>query len=192
MLNNLKDYQIILASQSPRRHQMLKELGLVFQIRTKEVEEIYPNGLEPEQIPVYLSELKAKAFEANLATNELIITADTIVCVDDWILGKPKDRDEAVQMLNALSNRSHQVISGVCLMSKDKKVSFSTVTNVHFKALTEEEISYYIDNYKPFDKAGAYGIQEWIGFVGIDGIEGSYFNVVGLPIQRLYQELLNF
>ncbi|WP_321321192.1 Maf-like protein [Labilibaculum sp.] len=192
MLNNLKDYQIILASQSPRRHQMLKELGLIFEIRTKEIEETYPEGLTPEQIPVYLAELKAKAFEQDLNSNELVITADTIVCVDDWILGKPNDRDDAVKMLNALSDRSHQVISGVCLMSKDKKISFSTTTNVHFKALSEEEIDYYIDNYKPFDKAGAYGIQEWIGFIGIDGIEGSYFNVVGLPIQRLYQELLNF
>jgi septum formation protein len=171
---------------------MLKELGLIFEIRTKEIEEVYPDGLEPEQIPVYLSELKAKAFEKDIKANELVITADTIVCVDDWILGKPKDREDAVKMLNALSNRSHQVISGVCLMSKKKKVSFSTVTNVHFKALSEEEIDYYIDNYQPFDKAGAYGIQEWIGFIGIDGIEGSYFNVVGLPIQRLYQELLNF
>jgi septum formation protein len=192
MLNNLKDYQLILASQSPRRHEMLKELGLIFEIRTKEVEEIYPEGLEPEQIPVYLSELKAKAFEEDIKSNELVITADTIVCVDDWILGKPKDREDAVKMLNALSNRSHQVISGVCLMSKEKKVSFSTTTNVHFKALSDEEIDYYIDNYKPFDKAGAYGIQEWIGFIGIDGIEGSYFNVVGLPIQRMYQELSKF
>ncbi|WP_461630192.1 Maf-like protein [Labilibaculum euxinus] len=192
MLNNLKDYQLILASQSPRRHQMLKELGLIFEIRTKEVEEIYPEGLIPDQIPVYLAELKAKAFGADFKSNELVITADTIVCVDDWILGKPNDRDDAVKMLNALSGRSHQVISGVCLMSKDKKISFSTTTNVHFKALSEEEIDYYIDNYKPFDKAGAYGIQEWIGFIGIDGIEGSYFNVVGLPIQRLYQELLKF
>ncbi|PKQ68122.1 septum formation protein Maf [Labilibaculum manganireducens] len=192
MLNNLKDYQLILASQSPRRHQMLKELGLIFEIRTKEVEEIYPEGLLPDQIPVYLAELKAKAFAQDLISNELVITADTIVCVDDWILGKPKDRDDAVKMLNALSDRSHQVISGVCLMSKDKKISFSTTTNVHFKALSDEEIDYYIDNYKPFDKAGAYGIQEWIGFIGIDGIEGSYFNVVGLPVQRLYQELSTF
>ncbi|MBN2598795.1 MAG: septum formation protein Maf [Marinifilaceae bacterium] len=192
MLNNLKDYQLILASQSPRRHQMLKELGLIFEIRTKEVEEIYPEGLTPEQIPVYLAELKAKAFGADFKSNELVITADTVVCVDDWILGKPKDRADAFEMLNALSGRSHQVISGVCLMSKEKKISFSTTTNVHFKALSEEEIDYYIDNYKPFDKAGAYGIQEWIGFIGIDGIEGSYFNVVGLPIQRLYQELSTF
>lgn len=192
MLNNLKGYQLVLASKSPRRHEMLKELGLTFEIRTKEVEEIYPEGLIPEQIPVYLSELKAKAFKNELGTNELVITADTIVCVGEKILGKPKDRDDAVKMLNALSNRSHQVISGVCLMSREKKVSFSSVTNVHFKTLSDEEISYYIDNYRPYDKAGAYGIQEWIGFIGIDGIEGSYFNVVGLPIQRLYQELSSF
>lgn len=192
MLNNLKDYQIILASQSPRRHQMLKELGLSFEIKTKEVEEVYPNGLTPEEIPVYLAELKGKAFKEDVVSNELVITADTIVCIDDWILGKPKDRNDAVKMLRALSGRAHQVISGVCLMSKEKKVSFATTTNVHFKILSEEEINYYIDNYKPFDKAGAYGIQEWIGFIGIDGIEGSYFNVVGLPIQRLYQELSEF
>jgi septum formation protein len=171
---------------------MLKELGLDFEIKTREVEEIYPEELQPEEIPVYLAELKAKAFESDFTNNELVITADTIVCVDDWILGKPKDRDEAVKMLKALSGRSHQVISGVCLMSKEKKLSFATTTNVHFKNLSDEEIAYYIDNYKPFDKAGAYGIQEWIGFIGIDGIEGSYFNVVGLPIQRLYQELSEF
>ena len=192
MLNNLKDYHLILASQSPRRHQMLKELGLTFEIKTKEVEEIYPEGLEPEQIPVYLAELKAAAFESDIKNNDLVITADTIVCIDDWILGKPTDRAEAVKMLKTMSGRSHKVISGVCLMSKAKKVSFATTTNVHFKNLSDEEIDYYIDNYKPFDKAGAYGIQEWIGFIGIDGIEGSYFNVVGLPIQRLYQELLEF
>lgn len=189
MLNNLKDYQLILASQSPRRHQMLKELGLDFIIKTKEVEEIYPDHLKGEQIPIYLAKLKAAAFELDLKEKELVITADTIVCVDDIVLGKPKNRDKAVSMLKMLSGRSHQVISGVCLKSKHKDVSFSTTTYVHFKELSPEEIDYYIDNYKPFDKAGAYGIQEWIGFVGIDGIEGSYFNVVGLPIQRLYQEL---
>jgi len=192
MLNNLKDYQLILASQSPRRHQMLKELGLDFKIQTKDVEEVYPDHLKREEIPVYLSKLKAEAFVLDLNEKELVITADTIVCVGDIVLGKPKNRDEAVEMLQMLSGRSHQVISGVCLKSKEKEVSFSTTTHVHFKELSLEEIDYYIDNYKPFDKAGAYGIQEWIGFVGIDGIEGSYFNVVGLPIQRLYQELNKF
>jgi len=192
MLNNLKDYQLILASQSPRRHQMLKELGLNFKIQTKDVKEVYPEHLKGEQIPIYLAKLKAEAFELDLNEMELVITADTIVCVDNLVLGKPKNRDEAVSMLQTLSGRSHQVISGVCLKSKHKEVSFSTTTHVHFKELSLEEIDYYIDNYKPFDKAGAYGIQEWIGFVGIDGIEGSYFNVVGLPIQRLYQELSVF
>jgi len=192
MLNNLKDYQLILASQSPRRHQMLKELGLDFKIQTKDVEEVYPDHLKGEEIPVYLSKLKAEAFVLDMNEKELVITADTIVCVDDMVLGKPKDRDDAVNMLKTLSGRSHQVISGVCLKSKEKEATFSTTTHVHFKVLSLEEINYYIDNYKPFDKAGAYGIQEWIGFVGIDGIEGSYFNVVGLPIQRLYQELSKF
>ncbi len=192
MLNNLKNYQIILASQSPRRHQMLKELGLDFKIQTKDVEEVYPDHLKGEEIPVYLSKLKADAFTLDSDKKELVITADTIVCVDDMVLGKPKDRDEAVNMLKTLSGRSHQVISGVCLKSTAKEITFSTTTHVHFKELSLEEINFYIDNYKPFDKAGAYGIQEWIGFVGIDGIEGSYFNVVGLPIQRLYQELSKF
>lgn len=192
MLNNLNDYQIILASQSPRRHQMLRELGVSFEIKTREVDEIYPEGLRPEEVPLYLAELKSKAFEKDMESNQLVITADTIVCVDDWILGKPVDRADAFNMLKALSGRSHQVISGVCLQSVEKKVSFSTITHVHFKVLSDEEINYYIENYKPFDKAGAYGIQEWIGFIGIDGIEGSYFNVVGLPIQRLYQELSKF
>lgn len=192
MLNNLKDYQLILASQSPRRHQMLKELGLDFKIQTKDVEEVYPDHLKGEEIPVYLAKLKAEAFVLDMNEKELVITADTIVCVDDMVLGKPKDRADAVKMLKMLSGRSHQVISGVCLKSKEKEATFSTTTNVHFKELSLEEIDYYIDNYKPFDKAGAYGIQEWIGFVGIDGIEGSYFNVVGLPIQRLYQELSKF
>ena len=192
MLNNLGDYQLILASQSPRRHQMLKELGLDFKIQTKDVEEVYPDYLKGEEIPIYLAKLKAEAFVLDMNEKELVITADTIVCVDDMVLGKPKDRDDAVKMLKTLSGRSHQVISGVCLKSKDKEVAFSTTTHVHFKELSIEEINYYIDNYKPFDKAGAYGIQEWIGFVGIDGIEGSYFNVVGLPIQRLYQELSKF
>ena len=192
MLNNLKDYQLILASQSPRRQEMLKELGVNFEIRIKEVDEIYPDGLSAIEIPVYLAELKASAFLDDIKDKDLVITADTIVCIDDWILGKPKDRADAVKMLKALSGRSHKVVSGVCLTSLKKKLSFSTTTDVHFKVLTDEEINYYIDNYKPFDKAGAYGIQEWIGFIGIDGIEGSYFNVVGLPIQRLYQELSTF
>ncbi|MFA8436451.1 MAG: Maf-like protein [Marinifilaceae bacterium] len=192
ILDNLKKYNIILASQSPRRHQMLKELGLTFEIRTKDVEEVYPEHLEAEEVPVYLAELKAEAFVSDLQDDELVITADTVVCLGDQILGKPADRQEAFDMIRGLSGCSHRVISGVCLMSKEKKVAFPAITHVHFKELSDEEINYYIDTYKPFDKAGAYGIQEWIGFVGIDSIEGSYFNVVGLPIQRLYEELKKF
>lgn len=185
----MKSMKIILASQSPRRQQMLADLGLDFEIKTKEVEEVYPEHLEMETIPVFLAELKAKAFEVDLQDNELVITADTIVCVDDMVLGKPKDRADAVRMLQLLSGRSHRVISGVCLMQKNQKKSFATTTKVFFKKLTMSEIDFYIDNYKPFDKAGAYGIQEWIGYVGIERIDGSYYNVVGLPIQRLYEEI---
>jgi len=192
MLKNIQKYNIILASQSPRRQQMLKELGLEFQIKTKNVEEIYPENISREEIPVYLSELKAKAFENEMADNDLIITADTIVCVDSKVLGKPIDYDNAYDMLSSMSGRSHSVISGVSIISKEKKISFSSTTKVYFKKLSSDEIHYYVKNYKPYDKAGAYGIQEWIGFVGIEKIEGSYFNVVGLPIQRLYEELAKF
>lgn len=192
ILKNLENYQIILASQSPRRHKMLKELGLDFEVRIREVEEVYPPNLKGEEIPLFLSCLKAEAFKNDMKHGELVITADTVVCQGDRVLGKPRDRNEALLMLEGLSGASHQVISGVCLQSLDKRVCFASTTQVHFKQLTKEEITYYVDTYKPLDKAGAYGIQEWIGFVGIDHIEGSYFNVVGLPIQRLYEELKKF
>ncbi len=181
--------KIILASKSPRRQQMLADIGLDCEIRTKEIEEVYPSHLDMEAIPAYLAELKAKAFQEELNNDELVITADTIVCVDDTVLGKPKDKADAVKMLQLLSGRSHFVISGVCLMSKQQKKTFTTTTKVYFKQLTSEEINYYIDNYQPFDKAGAYGIQEWIGYIGIERIDGSYYNVVGLPVQRLYEEI---
>lgn len=192
MLKNIQKYNIILASQSPRRQQMLKELGLDFEIKTKDIDEVYPPETPIEDIATYLSELKSEAFEAEMQAKDLIITADTIVCVDDKVLGKPKDYQQAFDMISSLSGRSHRVISGVCIRTKDKKISFSSTTKVYFKKLTSSEINYYIENYKPYDKAGAYGIQEWIGFIGIEKIEGSYFNVVGLPIQRLYEELSNF
>lgn len=192
VLNNLKDYKIILASQSPRRHQMMSDLGLSFEIQTRDVEEIYPHDMKVCDIPVYLAQLKADAFFQELENDQLVITADTIVSLDGKVLGKPKDRQQAFEMLETLSGNSHQVISGVCITCREKQISFSSTTNVHFKTLSSEEINYYIDNYKPYDKAGAYGIQEWIGFVGIDSIEGSYFNVVGLPVQRLYEELKKF
>ncbi len=196
MLVNLeKKYKIVLASKSPRRSQLLSDLGLDFEVKTKEdVEEVYPDGLEGCEIAEYLSELKSKPFTADIESDArlLVITSDTIVCIDNHVLGKPADKAEAVKMLQLLSGKKHQVISGVTILTQQKKQTFSVTTDVFFKTLTEPEINYYIDNFKPFDKAGAYGIQEWIGMTGIEKIEGSYFNVVGLPVQRLYQELSKF
>ena len=190
---HLNKYQIILASKSPRRSQLLKELGLGFTIESKSTEEIYPEGLGNLQIATYLSELKAVPFKEKIKnTNKLVITADTIVCVGKNVLGKPNDRAEAIAMLEKLSGKSHQVISGVTIMDANKSRSFAVSTEVFFKTLATTEIEFYVDHFKPFDKAGAYGIQEWIGMTGIEKIEGSYFNVVGLPVQRLYTELMAF
>lgn len=185
-------YNIILASKSPRRQQLLKSLGINFSVQTKEVEEIYPGKLNKEEVPVYLSELKAKPFLNDLIETDLLITADTVVCLGKEVLGKPGDKEEAVKMLEALSGNEHQVITGVCLSSKNKQKAFYSVTNVQFKPLTPQEIEYYISEYKPYDKAGAYGIQEWIGTIGIVHIEGSFYNVMGLPVQKLYAEIQNF
>ena len=185
-------YNYILASKSPRRNQLLKSLGIEFEVIIKEVEENYPDNLTKEEIPVFLAELKAKPFLTNLSENDLIITADTIVWFDGKVLGKPKDEAEAIQMLQLLSGNEHQVISGVCLTSSQKTKSFYSTSNVQFKNLTQKEIEYYISEFKPFDKAGAYGIQEWIGSIGITHIEGSFYNVMGLPIQRLYEEIQKF
>lgn len=185
-------YEIILASQSPRRQQLLKEMGWSFTVQTKDVEEIYPPYLKQEQVALYLAQLKADAFENELKKNTLVITADTIVCIDDKILGKPANYDEAVSMLKMLSGRKHVVITAVCLKSKQKQKLFYASTDVYFKSFTDEEIRYYVSNYKPFDKAGAYGAQEWLGFVGIEKIDGSYFNVMGLPTKELYEEMLLF
>jgi len=192
LLDNLKDYKIILASKSPRRYSLLKELGLKFEVMIHEIEEIFPDSLPFEEIPVYLARLKAQQFKNEIDNQTIIITADTIVYIDNEILGKPTDYDEAFQMLQKLSDRWHQVATGVCIYSKNKKVTFTSVTKVLFKSLTDQEIDYYITNFKPFDKAGAYGIQEWIGLIAAERIEGSYFNVMGLPIQRIYEELCNF
>lgn len=181
--------QIILASQSPRRKELLGLLDLDFKVEVREVEEIFPNSLDSSEVAEYLANLKAAAF-TNLSDEQLIITADTVVILDQQILGKPKDRTEAIQMLRSLSNRSHNVTTGVCIKSSDKTISFSNTTKVYFKELTTSEIEYYIENYKPYDKAGSYGIQEWIGAIGITKIEGSYFNVVGLPIQELNKQIL--
>ena len=193
MLHNISKSKIILASNSPRRKELLAGLGLDFTVRTLSgIDESYPSELKGEDIPKYISGQKAKAYKKSMADDELIITADTIVYVDGEVLGKPTDKDDARRMFHLMSGRKHEVITGVSIVTKDKTVQFATTTKVTFAALTDEEIDYYIDNYHPYDKAGAYGIQEWIGYVGITGIEGSYFNVVGLPVQRLYTELKNF
>ena len=185
-------YNFILASKSPRRQELLHSLGLRFEVRLKETEENFPATLLKEQIPVYLARLKAVPFLGELKQNDLLITADTIVWIDGKVLGKPENAEEARQMLQSLSGREHQVISGVCLTSRKKQKSFYAISNVQFKPLNDSEIEYYISEFKPFDKAGAYGIQEWIGAIGITHIEGSFYNVMGLPVQRLYEEIRNF
>ena len=193
LLESLKEYRIILASRSPRRQQLLKELGLRFEVHPMDVDESYPSHLKHEKIALYLSELKANAFDfSDLCENCLVISADTIVWQNGMVLPKPKDYADAIRILEILSGNAHEVITGVCLRSKNKLKSFHSSTKVYFKKLTREEMDYYITNFKPYDKAGAYGIQEWIGYVGIEKIEGSYFNVVGLPVQKLYTELLDF
>lgn len=193
MFENLKKYKIVLASNSPRRKELLGGLGLPFEVKTKQgIDESYPEGLNGEQIALHISKKKAEAYKSDMADDELIITADTIVYVDGEVLGKPKDKDDARRMFKLMSGREHQVITGVCVVTKEKTVQFASVTDVTFTQLDDEEIDYYINNYKPYDKAGAYGIQEWIGYVGITGIRGSYFNVVGLPVQRLYTALKQF
>lgn len=185
-------YQLVLASKSPRRQQLLAELGLRFVSRTKEIDESIPIGLRKEKAAIFLSEKKAAAFKEEIGENELLITSDTIVCLENEILNKPQNKKEAVKMLSCLSNASHEVITAVTLTSVKKQRSFSSNTKVYFKRLSKEEIDYYIDNFKPYDKAGAYGIQEWIGMIGIERIEGSFYNVMGLPLDALYKELKAF
>lgn len=193
IFENLKKYKIVLASNSPRRKELLGGLGLPFEVRTKQgIDESYPEGLNGEQIALHISKKKAEAYKSDMADDELIITADTIVYVDGEVLGKPKDKEDARRMFKLMSGREHQVITGVCVVAKEKTMQFASVTDVTFTQLEDEEIDYYINNYKPYDKAGAYGIQEWIGYVGITRIRGSYFNVVGLPVQRLYTALKQF
>jgi septum formation protein len=188
-----KDTRIILASASPRRKSLLEELGIKFEvIDNYRVKETYPDSLSKTRIPVYLAEKKAAALDNLLDNNTVIIAADTIVWCSKRIMNKPADRDDAIRMLRELSGNKHQVITGVCIKSNDRLVSFQSLTTVHFRKLTTEDILYYVDNYRPFDKAGAYGIQEWIGYVGIRSINGSYFNVMGLPVDMLYQSLIDF
>ena len=185
-----KKYQITLASNSPRRKELLTKIIPHFKIESKEVEEIYPNYVKDVEIATYLSQLKSEPFQPD--EKDLIITADTIVILDELILGKPKNHEEAKQMLTLLSGKKHKIITGVTIRTKDKKLSFHDVTKVQFYELKSDEIEHYIKEYKPFDKAGSYGIQEWIGCIGIKNMEGDYYNVMGLPIHKLYRNLQQF
>ena len=191
MLNEkFNKHRIILASGSPRRQQFLKELDVDFEIQLKDIEEIYPEHLQAEEITNFLAKLKASAFALDLDDNDILITSDTIVWLNNKALGKPKDYDEAFEMLTEMSGTTHKVITSVCLKTTDKEIVFYEETLVTFTKLSSDEIKYYLNNYKPFDKAGSYGIQEWIGLVAITKIEGSYANVVGLPTHRLYEEMM--
>ena len=183
-------YKLILASNSPRRKELLAGLGVPFEVRVlQDIDEHYPENLPVNEVARYIAKEKADAYRRIVAADELIITADTVVIVGDEILGKPMDEADAVRMLRLLSGRTHQVTTGVCLLTAEKERCFDVTTDVTFKTLTDEEIHYYVHRYRPFDKAGAYGIQEWIGYIGVTGLNGSYYNVMGLPVQRIYQEL---
>lgn len=187
----LQHKRIILASGSPRRQQFFRELDIDFTIQIKEVEEIYPNNLQASEITIFLAELKANAFDL-LEENEILITSDTIVWHENKALGKPKDAQDAFEMLQSLSGKTHEVITSVCFKTINSLETITETTKVTFNSLSDEAIQYYIETYKPFDKAGSYGIQEWIGLVGISKIEGSYTNVVGLPVDKVYQKLIHY
>ncbi|MCF6141356.1 Maf-like protein [Flavobacterium sp. K77] len=187
--DKLKKYQIILASGSPRRQQFLKDLDLDFEIRLKDTEEVYPSHLQAHEITNYLAVLKADAFENELPVNGILITSDTIVWHKNQALGKPKNEQEAISILQSLSNSSHEVITSVCFKSNEKTTVIHEYSKVTFHNLTEETIQYYVENYKPYDKAGSYGIQEWIGFIGVAKIEGSYTNIMGLPTDKVFDYL---
>ena len=190
MLDDLKKYKVVLASNSPRRKELLSGLGIDYEVKTlPDIDESFPEGLTEVETATYIARAKADVYRNIMQSDELIITADTIVWLDGEVMGKPLDGEDARRMLRALSGKTHQVITGVCLMTIDSQKAFATVTDVTFCHLSEEEIDYYVERYRPMDKAGSYGIQEWIGFVGVESISGSYFNVMGLPIQRLYTEL---
>jgi septum formation protein len=191
LATKLAQYSLILASGSPRRQQFFKDLDLDFEIRLKEIEEVYPPELKAGEITNYLAELKASAFEGELNENEILITSDTIVWHNNKALGKPKDEEEAFAILKSLSNATHEVITSVCFKTKEKSEIISEITKVTFNTLSDEAIRYYLTHYKPYDKAGAYGIQEWIGFIGVAKIEGSYTNVMGMPTDKVYDYLNN-
>lgn len=193
--DRLKNYNIILASQSPRRREILKMLGVDFKVVVKDTDETFPPELQGGAIPEHIAVLKASAFDSDLQSlpdNTIIIASDTIVYIDNKVIGKPKGREDAIEMLKTLSGRCHQVLTGVCIKTKDRQRSFFAESKVWFRELSDDEITYYVDNYQPFDKAGAYAVQEWIGAAAIAKIEGSYYNVMGLPSQMLYNELLKF
>lgn len=193
MLSHLKKYEILLASNSPRRRELLAGLDIDYRVTAlPEVDESYPDTLSGEEIPLYISQEKAAAYRRFMKDNTLLITADTIVWLDGKVYGKPRDIADAKAMLQALSGKTHTVITGVTLTSLQKQISFAVFTEVTFAALGDDEIDYYVETYRPLDKAGAYGVQEWIGYIGVTGLKGSYYNVMGLPIQRLYTELKKF
>lgn len=193
MLENLKKYQVVLASNSPRRRELLQRLGVDLKVRTLfGIDETFPSSLKGEDIVRYISRNKAKAYRTSMAPNELLITADTIVYLDGDVLGKPRTAEEAKSMLRRLSGKIHQVITGVTILTMDRMENFAVTSQVTFFHLTDEEINYYVDNYLPFDKAGSYGIQEWIGLIAVEDLRGSYYNVIGLPVQQLYQKLKQF
>lgn len=187
MLENLRNFEIILGSNSPRRKELLAGLDIDFQIISTDIDEAYPNGLVCEEIPIYLAKKKAESY--SLDEKQLLITADTIVWFNNEVFGKPTDREDAERILKTLSGNKHQVITGVCIRTLAKIKTFHLTSDVYFTRFSEDEIKYYLDHYKPYDKAGSYGVQEWIGYIGVERIDGSYFNVMGLPIQRLYGEL---
>ena len=189
---NLKGYKLVLASQSPRRRELLKGLDLEFTTCSVDADESFPAELKGADAVQYICKAKADAYRPQLNDNTIAITADTVVILDDKIIGKPKSHEEAFSMIRSLSGRVHEVITAVCIFSKEKCKEFYASTEVHFSDITDEEIEYYINKYKPFDKAGSYGVQEWIGYIGIEKIVGSYFNVMGLPVKRLYDELKTF
>ncbi len=192
-LSKLKNKELLLASASPRRKELLENAGFKFKVISgKEIDETIPEGLSSKKAAIYLSEIKSYAYLSYIKKNTILITADTVVCIGNDILGKPENYSDAFKMLRTLSGKKHKVITGVTIRSADKKKSFAAKTFVKFKTLTDKEIEYYIKNYKPYDKAGAYGIQEWIGHIGICKIKGSYFNVMGLPVQKVYEVLRNF
>lgn len=189
----ITNYKVLLASNSPRRKELLQGIDIDFEIKVlPDIDESYPASLPVEEVAEFIAEKKASSYTNNLKEDELLITADTVVILDGAIFGKPNNKEEANAMLTALSGKAHRVISGVCLATLEKQVSFSVTSEVLFSELSNEEIEYYINRYSPFDKAGSYGIQEWIGYIGVEHLSGSYFNIMGLPIQRLYRELKSF